>query len=346
MTYITTNNLNAINAELTNFCNAACPMCARYFIDGKLNKEKVNFAHTTLPWLKDKIGADVVKRLKRFTSCGNFGDGAMNPECLEIYQWLREVNPDINLRLHSNGGARNQDFWKGMAEVDVSVTFAIDGLENTNHLYRRNVKWDKLMQNVDTYIKHGGRAMWAMLIFKHNENQVEDCRKLSEKLGFVGFQIQQSARWADYNYIGEWIEMNKIPVDDYFLEKSSQMQGPKMGTGANSQKELDKMQEFLEDSQKKFKSKKINCMSCDAKKQNYEIYLAANGDVSPCCWLGDLQQHESKNIIKDYKKVNLNHTSLEEILNGDYFKELAGGIEGDDGFYRLHTCYAMCGVNT
>ena len=44
MPYITTDNINRINAELTNFCNAACPMCARYFIDGVLNKGKVNKA--------------------------------------------------------------------------------------------------------------------------------------------------------------------------------------------------------------------------------------------------------------------------------------------------------------
>ena len=345
MTYITTGNLNAINAELTNYCNAACPMCARYFIDGKLNKDKVNYAHTTLSWLQDKIGIGIAKQLKRFTSCGNFGDGAMNPECLEIYQWLRSVNPDINLSLHSNGGARNTDFWKAMAEAGVDVTFAIDGLEDTNHLYRRNVKWDKLMNNIKAYVSAGGRAGWAMLIFKHNEDQIEECRKLSKDLGIKYFQIQQSARWADYNYIGEWIEMDRIPVGDYYLEKSSQMTAPKMGTGGNSQKELDKMQEFEADKKNTFKTKKINCMSCDKKVNNYEIYLAANGDVSPCCWLGDLKQHESKNIIDDYKKVNLNYTSLDEIFNGDYFRELDGGIKGNDGFYRLHTCYAMCGVS-
>ena len=81
MSYITIDNINSINAELTNYCNAACPMCARYFIDGVLNKDKVNSKHTTLQFLKDKIGIGILSRLKKFTSCGNFGDGAVNPEC-------------------------------------------------------------------------------------------------------------------------------------------------------------------------------------------------------------------------------------------------------------------------
>jgi MoaA/NifB/PqqE/SkfB family radical SAM enzyme len=42
MSYITIDNLNTINVELTNYCNAACPMCARFKWDGELYKEKVN----------------------------------------------------------------------------------------------------------------------------------------------------------------------------------------------------------------------------------------------------------------------------------------------------------------
>ncbi len=336
MSYITINNINSINAELTNYCNAACPMCARYFIDGVLNKEKVNSTHTTLNFLKDRIGEQLIKQLKRFTSCGNFGDGSMNPECKEIYQWLRETNKNINLHLHSNGGARSTKFWSELAKINVTVTFAIDGLEDTNHLYRRNVRWTKLMENVQAFIDAGGSANWAMLIFKHNESQIEQCRLLSIRLGFKSFRIQQSSRWADFDYIGNWRDMDKIRVDEYCIEKSTLLTAPALGTGGNSQK--------INMTKNNFLSKKIHCKSHDLEKNLVEIYLAANGDVSPCCWLGDLKQHESKNIIKDYNKVNLHHSTLEEILSGDYFKELKRGIAGEENSYRLHTCYFTCGV--
>ena len=335
MSYITIDNINSINAELTNYCNAACPMCARYFIDGVLNKERVNSQHTTLQFLKDRIGDKMVGQLERFTSCGNLGDGSVNPECLQIYQWLRAVNPDIRLQLHSNGGARTAEFWRELAKINVSVTFAIDGLEDTNHLYRRNVRWAKLMDNVRAFIGAGGSASWAMLVFKHNQHQIDNCRSLSQELGFKNFEVKQSSRWADFDYIGNWREMEKIPVDGYFLEKSYQLSAPKIGSGGNSQKINIAKDDFLR--------KKIECKSYDAKNNHIEIYLAANGDVSPCCWLGDLAQHESKNIIKDYGKVNLHHSSLEEILNGEYFQELEKGISGAANSYRLHTCYFTCG---
>ena len=336
MPFITTDNITSINAELTNYCNAACPMCARYFIDGTLNKDKVNSQHTTLTFFQERLGTKLAKQLTRFTSCGNFGDGAMNPECLEIYQWFRILNPTIKLLLHTNGGARGTEFWRALATAKVSVTFAIDGLEDTNHLYRRNVKWSKLLENVKSFIDAGGKATWAMLIFKHNESQIEQCRALSRTMGFDSFQIQQSSRWSDFDHIGNWRSYDRIPVDDYFLEKSSKLTAPPPGSGGNTQKENITKNDF--------KTKKIRCQSCQIDKKFVEIYLAANGDVSPCCWLGDLRQHESKNIIKDYKKVNLNTSSLDEILEGDYFQQLDRGIRGEQNSYRLHTCYLTCGI--
>ena len=37
-----------------------------------------------------------------------------------------------NLQIHTNGSARNSDWWKRLAEVPVEVTFSVDGLKDTN----------------------------------------------------------------------------------------------------------------------------------------------------------------------------------------------------------------------
>ena len=78
---------------------------------------------------------------------------------------------------------------------------------------------------------------------------------------------------------------------------------------------------------------------------NVEIYLHANGYVSPCCWLGDLTIHESKNIIQNYSEVNIKNKTLEEILEGEYFQSLWNGIQNKSGAYRLQTCLQTCGIN-
>ena len=121
--------------------------------------------------------------------------------------------------MHTNGGVRNEHFWMDLAELDVKVIFSIDGLADTNHLYRRNVKWDKLMSNVETFISNGGRANWEYLVFKHNQHQTSQAEALSKRMGFVNFRHFFSERWQDFDAHGNYRDIKKLKVDDYIIEK-------------------------------------------------------------------------------------------------------------------------------
>ena len=332
MSYITIDNLNTINVELTNYCNAACPMCARFKWDGELNKEKVNSVHTSLSLIKNKIPIKVIEQLKRFYSVGTYGDPLMNPECFQIYEWIKMHNENCKLEMHSNGGGRSTDFWSALGSLGVGVMFGIDGLADTNHLYRRNVQWDTLIKNVKVFIKAGGIARWKYIIFKHNEHQIDEARTLSKELGFKNFGPVFSDRWKESNWVtGELREMDKMKVDDYYIEKPM------------SQKD----KYYQSTSVKVYNDEQFNMQKkivCQVFSNGvHEIYIRANGYVQPCCMLGDLDVHESKNLIKDFDLVNLNKTSLEDILNGEYFKSLDKGIAG--GPERLKNCFYTCGVN-
>lgn len=329
--YINIGNLNTINAELSNYCNSACPMCPRFDFNLNLIKDITNNAHTTLKIIIDKIGPDVLSKINHFYSCGVLGDGAMNPECYEIYEYVKSCGAKATA-LYTNGGLRNTEFWKSLATTQTQVIFAIDGLEDTNHLYRRNVKWTKLIENVEAFINAGGHATWDYLKFKHNQNQIEQAELLSKKLGFKKFRLKETTRWDDFDSEGNWVERDHIKLDNYKLEK---IERDTEASGHNVTQKTKVKQSFTK--------AKINCWSYHKNKS--EIYIAANGDVSPCCWLGDLRLHEAKNIITDYNAINLNHCSLDEILNGHFFTELAKGIRGVENAYRLQTCYHTCGVS-
>lgn len=328
--YINIDNLNTINAELSNYCNSACPMCPRFDFDLNLIKDITNNAHTTLDTVKERIGPNILARLKKFYSCGVLGDGAMNPECLEIYDYVQSCGTR-RTSLNTNGGLRSKEFWRELAKTRTEVIFAIDGLEDTNHLYRRNVKWNKVIDNVCAFIDAGGEAQWDFLVFKHNVHQLDEAESLAKKLGFQNFRVKDTTRWDDFDSDGNWIERKVIQIGDYALEKTDRKP---VTTGLDTTQKA-----VVKDN---FSETKIDCHSYHQNRS--EIFLAANGEVSPCCWLGDLKIHEAKNIIDDYKKININHTTLEEILAGNFFKELAKGIEGVEGAYRLQTCYHTCGV--
>jgi len=338
MSFITTDNLTHIMAEMTDYCNAACPMCNRYDWDLNLVKGVTNSNHTTLDFVKRRVGERIIKKLRAWTCQGTYGDACMNPETIQIFEYLRRVNSNIGIGMITNGGARNTDFWTRMAQLKVHVIFSIDGLADTNHLYRRNVRWDKLMSNVKAFISAGGTAEWNMLVFKHNQHQIDQCKQFSKEIGFVEFKSAFSERWQDYNSDGDYRDITKLEVDDYVIEKP-------LNQEKDFIKKIDDLNRSKNDikvnDENSFFKRKIRCWACNENKR--EIYLRANGYVSPCCILGDVERNEPKKIINDFKKVNLNHTNLEDILNGDFFQDIYSGING--GKKRLHGCYNACGVN-
>ena len=340
MQYVDKNNLFEIQIDVTSYCNSYCGACVRNIKGGPVNPNVI-LEHIDWNVWKDICTFCGENNVKLMTFNGNFGDISSHPNYIEMLEYLYKKTKKIKLNIHTNGGARSEKFWKDLAGCvkkfpSSIVTFSIDGLEDTNHMYRRNVKWNKLMENVESYLEAGGRATWEMLIFKHNEHQVDKCRELSQQLGFKNFNSKQSARWSDFDSDGVWRDLDTIKSGEYVLEKSTMLKAPDIGEGGNSQKvQIDK---------DNVNRKKIKCYAHQVDKDFVEIYLAVNGDVSPCCWLGDLKMHESKNIIKDYTKVNLHHSTLEEILDSEYFHELDKGIRGEKNSYRLHTCYFTCGV--
>lgn len=334
MSYITTDNLTNIMAEMSDYCNAACPMCNRYDWDLNLVKEVTNKHHTTLQFIKDKIGNEIISKLQGWMCQGTYGDALMNPETLDIFKYLKEVNPNMKILMVTNGGARNIEFWKELAKLKVSIYFSIDGLEDTNHLYRRNVKWDRLMKNVNAFISNGGDASWYFLVFKHNRHQIEEAKKLSKELGFKAFNHAFSERWQDFNSEGKYRDITSLKVDDYVIEKPVEQKEDFV-----EHDNWTRSKNVFQTEEDNFYTRKISCLACQPDKR--EIYIRANGYVSPCCILGDVERNEPKQLIKDYKAINLHHTNLKTILEGQFFKDLSDGING--GEKRLQGCYHACG---
>lgn len=337
MSYISCNNLNSICVELTNWCNAACPQCSRFDLSGQLRTNRVNNAHTTLDLLKSQVGDTIFGQIQKFWSCGTYGDAIINPECLDIYRYVRQCNNTAYLNIHTNGAARNQEFWQELAELDVVVFFGIDGLQDTNHLYRRGVSWNRLMQNVETFISAGGRAHWRYLIFKHNVHQIQAAAELAQNLGFMSFEPARSSRWQTM------YGANSIIVDNYIIEDAVpdidiniMLHNMKFARIPQKQARVSDPWIIPEINVNTDITCRVNSYGKN------EIYIRANGDVQPCCMLNDLDTDEVSRLIDSDTEFSLRHHTLEEILNGQLFQRIGQGIERP-GPNRLQTCVLTCG---
>jgi len=198
-------NVKEIHIEPTSLCNAACPMCARNVLGKGLNPY-ITLKSLSTQWFKDNIGPNIIKKLDKVFFCGNVGDPASTPEFLKIISYFKKSNPDLVVGLNSNGGLKTKDWWKELGgllngPLDYCV-FSIDGLEDTNHIYRVNVNWQKVMENTKAFIETGARAHWDMLVFDHNKHQVNQVRRLADSMGFTWFRTKETDRWDTYEEVG------------------------------------------------------------------------------------------------------------------------------------------------
>jgi MoaA/NifB/PqqE/SkfB family radical SAM enzyme len=188
--------IELLEVENSSICNAACPQCTRQ----ALGNDRSWF---TQDYLKidafSKIPKEVWDGLKVVSFAGTMGDPCAAPNLILTLEYIRKKAPHIYIKIETNGGLKVPEFWKRLGKVingNGHVQFAIDGLEDTNHIYRVNVNWDKLVQNVRSYLSTGNDAHWQFIVFKHNEHQVDIAKKVAKDMGFVEFNTKKSHRFV------------------------------------------------------------------------------------------------------------------------------------------------------
>jgi hypothetical protein len=188
--------IQVLHLEATDVCQAACPLCARE-TNPDFNKSSAG-RHLRIEHIQRLYSERTLKGLDKVFMCGNYGDPAAGKYTLDLYRYFRTLNPEVVLGMNTNGGLQTTFWWHGLAKIlnqpkDYCV-FSIDGLEDTNATYRKNVNWAKLMANAESFVAAGGSAHWDMLVYKHNQHQVDACEQLARDMGFKWFRAKVSKR--------------------------------------------------------------------------------------------------------------------------------------------------------
>lgn len=263
-------SIRDVHLEISTLCNAACPWCPRNFWGYAYNSGYPE-TYLSLKQAREIFSGSFLRQLTSIRVNGNFGDIVMNPEGADVIEFFASQNPDLVIKINTNGGARDSKFWTRLAQTGAQVRFALDGLSDTHHLYRQNTAWSTVMRNARTFIQAGGHAGWQMIRFKHNQHQIQDCKRMSLEMGFKQFELIDDGR--DTAPVFDRQGNLSHVLGDYRGETSFPIMFHKK---TNDQVLLE---DIIEN--RKPKSK----LSCQAQTL-HSIYIAANGDVSPCCWTG------------------------------------------------------------
>lgn len=344
-------DIKNIHFEITERCQAACPMCDRN-MQGKGLNPHLSLAELKLEDVKNIFEPNFFKQLESFQFCGNYGDPIVAEDLVEVIEYIRIFNKDVWINVNTNAGAREPEWWQRLAKAigrRGRVIFSVDGLEDTNHIYRQGVQWDKVKRSMESYIAAGGRARWDFLIFEHNQHQVEEAKRLSEEWGFERFTAKKSSRFIASQASKKKEEhqaFNKKGEETVVIKESD--------NSSYRNKELDKinlisnlygsMDAYYDESE----------IVCKVKVDN-NLYISAEGIVLPCCWTAgrmykwwhkDPKQEQIWKFIDaagGKEALNAKTNGLEAVFNTNIFEniEKSWSIQGAKNG-RLKICAMKC----
>jgi MoaA/NifB/PqqE/SkfB family radical SAM enzyme len=331
--------------ELTTRCNASCPQCPRNVRGGDVISS-LPIVELSLDHIAKIFQPEFLSQLVHITICGNYGDAIFARDTLNIVQFLRSQNPQLDIELHTNGSARPVKFWEQLARTVNRCVFAIDGLKDTNHLYRRNTDWDTIERNVRAFIGSGGIAIWNFIPFRHNEHQISQAAEFARQVGFKKFYVKRTGRFYLHgelhqslpimNSAGQVVGQLELPTHKSLRNPVAEALYDKGETATNYEKELSQAP--------------IRCTV----QNSGSIYISAEGFVFPCCWMAQIYSHKSPSkrkvqilkLINDFggglEAIDATKRPIEAIIGSAIF-QVAIPNGWNSGPERLEICTRQCG---
>lgn len=177
-----------VQLDSSSRCNLRCPGCGR------------------TKWLESGLAGDVRDmKMEHFQALVrpenkvdilsynlSVSDPIFSGVFIQQLEYINTLERRPRINISTNGSGRKETWWAKLANLldhKDAVEFAIDGLEDTNHLYRVNSNWNSIMLGIKTLRANwSGRMGWRYVIFEHNHHQVAEAKKLAEQLGMRRFR--------------------------------------------------------------------------------------------------------------------------------------------------------------
>ena len=367
-----------VHIEVTDKCNSECAVCPRNYNGGAIHPNIKNI-QLGLDYFK-LLGDEFMENIIQWQFCGTRGDPMANTEIVEICEYIRSITPWAKIIIRTNGGIGGVERYKKLSEIIGSkgfLVFSVDGWEDTNHIYRKNVRWEKVRANMDAYLSGPGIMHWDFIVFKHNYHQIplakEFARKnnihleLKEPFGFeTGDGSVQTLPVYDRKsgnllYEIEPETENKIPDfihghqpgrmgTKYYKADVKRMEHSKNQLNAKGDVESSWTHKFppIEHySYLKGQKFEYNCEALDKE----EVFIDCDGMFIPCCFIASAQFMKEPQIMDMYSKVDKSKLFPTEtwkpsdILKTEFFtKIMPDAFEGklDDAAGSCQTCINMC----
>lgn len=295
----------------------------------------------TLEFVRGFLDADMLmENVRRITMCGDVGDPIYCREFIDICRYIKSVNPAIHIFIVTNGSNRSSEWWQSLAQVLDSrdtINFSIDGYDDTsNNLYRVNSDFGSIITGIKTVRQHNSGVFlnWAMIVFRFNQDRINDIVHQAKDLGMDGLQITKSTKFGS-KYGGYGGDADGLEPRSEFVSASHRYERQTInlsGRQIDNRAYLDHNQHKYIEIQQQYREAPVVPM-CEI--GNRGIYVNAEGVVFPCSWVsfpydslshGDKTIHWQHSFFAHYRdRMNLNNRAFDDIVNDPLWHKCSQG---------------------
>ena len=179
-----------LHLELTRRCPIECPKCPRTIEKGAY-KANTDINLSTLKTILDGQYLDLI------VCSGTLGDPIYHPDIFNILEFLKTKCKEV--KLHTNGSGKKDKWWQtfyGILRDTDKIIFGLDGLKDTNQLYRKNQDWSQVFRAMQIGKKYKKNIIWQWIPFRFNEDQISEARFMAKRYG-IQFLLLKSHRWEE-----------------------------------------------------------------------------------------------------------------------------------------------------
>ncbi len=337
--------------DIATSCNAGCPMCVRTNTNTNKTEDWLPIIEWTLEDFKKAFPTNVVDKVKQWQICGSYGDPMMNKDLVDIVKYCRK-NSSSNIRINTNGSLRNEDFWWDLGVAggkNLVVEFGVEGINQEMHeRYRQKTFLDKILNNMDTLAQTKAVIETQTLVFKHNQDYLNDIEKMCLDHGSTRHRNVYTDRYEKtspnrFNFVDSKGNDNFLEKADNKQEVRSKIVEQKDGMETETIRRNDEWIDEWVNPEKNIK--------CEWGILN-KVVINPDGNVIPCCYfaismLSSPPPWSGKflglDIIKKYGKEehNVFNKNLIDILKDSVWfnKDLPESWEKKP----THVCMRFCG---
>lgn len=278
--------------EPTAECNLACKFCVRY-------SGNVPIGRMSLENFKK-----IIDKLDGLFKAGLSGQGELflHPEIFEMIKYCNKKGILVNI--NSNGTLLTKEIIDNICEVDIGeLGISVDSTKKSKYeKIRVGANFEKLLENIKNLIdeikkrKKDTIVIMATVILKDNIDELPEFVRLADKVGIkkIAFQTLQTKE----NY-----------MKSYSKEMKSQIVS----------KEVQKLTEKMKEAKKIAKKLGITLIFDEDEESPgciwpwRGIYIAWDGEVTPCCKIVETKKFSLGNILKQ---------DFWDVWNGKKYQEI------------------------